>query len=319
MPLPSKRTTDLEVVVVQAIGDKVKNSKGEMSPCTGLTVCTLDALDNPLNEVYTVGIAGHQTPQQLAETVWNRSNVAASGSEDKLSFRVSFFYGDDVERRPHKFSVVSPLAFGEGGTAEGTAKGLLKNIMSAFNHTLAQTFSQQQALNDSLIRMNERLAMQLDKAMDKKESAIEQLEAAIRIMQLMRAQDEDQSHAHKMELVDKEAKAAMWTKLLEFAPAALQSMTGKPVLGQGNADTAIVKSLFAALDKSGDQELVMRLLSKLSPIEQGVVTDRALALKKEVEDEQNRRNAAMQAVDKLPKLPPELGPLLGEGNKNEQH
>jgi hypothetical protein len=310
---PFKLPSKLDAVVRLAVSDKIKSDDGKDDiSCTGVTLANVDGA-NHLEEVFTLQLTGALSAKEVAATLQSRADLFASGQTDSCKFVVHFFYGDDTPRRPFYFTTVSMLAAGEHGMEEASAKALAKTAVSAMQQTLAITFEHQIEMQRASVALLAGVTRQLEIANAKQERTREELDAAIDHIVGLRMAAQDKTHELRKAELDKLDKGEMMSKLLEYGPALLNSITGKKVFPESTADSALLKGVLAALEKA-DPQVLMTLAGILPPEVMAPLAQRAQGLKQEQEMKKAARERALSVAAEI-----EVPLEMGEGTANEPH
>jgi hypothetical protein len=300
----AKRQTQVELIaeaIDQGLSDKVK-VKGKLAACVAVAVVSVDAVDHR-EPLHTVSVAGHEEPEQIAETLYGIAQTNCSGSEDRATFEIVFFYGDDDKaKKPYKFYIRSQLAFGEHGADETTAKGILKQVIAEKNEVLKMCFAQMNVVNEACAAMVEASTKQIKVANDRADMAVEDREVAIKLLVQQEYVRESKVHEYRMAELEKQ-ESAKWKALgLEMAPAFLNSFLKKPLLPESMGDTALLKMALDALEKM-DRTVATQFIMSLPPHVQAPLMARGNQIREQAKAEQEAKRKALEAAGDVARGP----------------
>lgn len=236
----------------QWIGEATSDGEKE-GDCTMLSVVHIKGSSQ--NEVYSISLdkTKQWTIIELAKVLRGKAENYAEELTGVQSFALLAFYGGRNEPQATKpFNINGPNEF-EGLASEGpTGQGLVAQSM---RHTEAmlqicakQTsmlFSSTQSTIDSLSKQNAQL--------------MQENRDSFEIMQHMMRERASGMHEHNMEQLKFERQTADRQKLLEFAPALVNSITGREVFPQNNEDTALIEKFIESVDEGALEALSTHL------------------------------------------------------------
>jgi len=290
----------LETVINQAAHDKVKN-KG----LTALTLFHLDGLRKK-EEVHSMPLAGISSPSEIADIIFNRVETHASGSDDKMKYELAFFYDSDKPQRPYTFFYVSDEAYGPQGVEEATAKALVKNVQGNANKAMEIAFQQTNAVNEALVSgvtsLMDATTRQLKIVTERLEATTDERDVAIRLLIQEQAVKESKAHEFRMAEMDKLSSNEFKRQAMVAAPALInsitQAMTKKSVFPEATGDSALLKMIFAAIEKM-DPQFVMSFFGQLPEMTQATVIARGEQLRAEEKERVAAERKALELASGL--------------------
>jgi hypothetical protein len=290
----------IEKVIHTAITSKVKRG-GKDTACSGLVLQTVDGVGKR-EAIETRGLAGNEDTETIAEVFVGIAESWASGDDDKVKFEIGFFYGDEKPHKPYQFFVTGQAALGVHGVEEATAKSILKSVQSDAREAIRMAFEQTNAMAAMSIEMVAAATSNMKQLHDKLDMTEKEREAAINILLAMRAQQESKEHEYRMEEIQRQHDNDIKMKALEYGPAILNGLAGKPVLPESMGDTALVKMLLGALDKI-PKDLLQQLVMHLPPEVQLPMTQRGMQLREEAKAQTERKAKAIEDAGQVVRRP----------------
>jgi hypothetical protein len=209
-------------------------------------------------EVHSIVFNGTKqwTAQELSDVFNHKANSFAQDLPGAQTFcMAACFEGETNPLARHPF-VVAPQStdFGSLTTEQPTDKGIVQQSMRHLEVRHTQADRIQTHAIDSLLEMNR---MTTSENRDLRREVMDAFKG-MREMFLARLTEE---HEMKMKEVKAQREQEMLTKLLEYAPVLLNSLTGKEVIPQPKVDSILIDTLA----KNATPELVDALSKSLPP------------------------------------------------------
>lgn len=221
--------------------------------CTMLSVVHMKGTSE--NEVYSIALGGEKewSSKDLAKTLRSKAENYADELPGVQAFALFAFYGGrDKPQATKPFHVNGPTEF-EGMASESpTSQGLVQQSMRHTEAMLqicakqtAMLFETTQGTMTSLAKQNEQL--------------MRENRDAFEIMQHMLRERASGMHEQNMEQLKFERQTQDRQKLLEYAPALVNSLTGREVFPQNNEDTALIEKFIESVDENSLEALSKHL------------------------------------------------------------
>ena len=268
------------------------NDPDKEDPCTHMAlmhVLTGGAKD----EVHTSRFSAELTVARLAQLFLHKAAARAQDLPGVQMFEVWAFYGGKPEpgaRFP--FTVGGRTDF-DGLQTEGpTTQGLVQQAMR-HSEVMAQTFVKQTAM---LFEMQARTMCMVEsqntRLIAENQKAFESIKEAI----IMQAQG---SHEIRMKELEYQRSTEERAKLLSFAPALVNTVTGKEIFPQATADSSLIDTI---ADNLSEEQLEM-LPAVLPPEVVGPIAARVT----------KRLEARRESDERIAKISENLPPEEGMG------
>lgn len=206
-----------------------------------------------------------QTAKQLGDLFMDKANAYAQDLIGPQTFNLLAYYGKNEETTRHPF-LVQPVGNPHGGalsTEAPTEAGMRQQSMRHTEMVLTQMLRKQEHLDQTLMTLSTTLAR------ENQQLRVESFQNAELVMKMMvdRLQAENN---FVMQQLNFQRDTMQREKLMSFAPALVNSITGKDVFPQAATDTALIEAI-------GDKVTpeMLNMLSAFIPAEaMGVLTAR---------------------------------------------
>lgn len=234
-------------------------------------------------EIHTWKVRPGADPKQVAEMFQDKANAYAQDLEGNQMFNLMAFYGKSTPEAQMPFAVrVEADVHNSGLSTEApTDQGERQQRMRWTEMQLGQVYRRQQVMDEHSIRMIERQSQMIDSLM------AERFTAANMIVEMMTRQM-DNNHRLEMERLQYQRQSEERQKLLQLAPALVNSLTGKEVFPQTAADSALIDTIATSLDEN---HLAKLMELDLPPALMGPLAERVLKARQKKEQEEAARRA----------------------------
>jgi hypothetical protein len=277
--------------------DEVMREKHEEKSCTRLALmhCVQGA---EAREVWACSLNGKR-PSELAPIFERKARSVAQdlgpfGSGVQL-FEVWAFFGDGgTPSAWHPMTIQSKMPRGVGGTEGPAGLGPDAQRMRQQEAIFGQMFAKQGHLDTQHMGLITWLGSSLMAALQENRTL------ARESIEWMR-REQDRSHEYRMREIDAIKALAFQEKLINFAPALVNTAFGKEVFPQGTADTSMLTTIIEGLaDKDPNMLAVVVGAIKDDPVVGGTFAARVAEIVKAKTDREEAREKALNAVPKGP-------------------
>ena len=265
------------------IHDAMLDVKDDKRKCSMIAVVHQKA-NGATQEVHSIKFATAKiwTASEVAEVLRTRADGFAQNLTGAQTFQLLAFYGQNEPEAFHPF-VVHPAPDPNAVTPSepATNEGQLAQRMRQHEAIFQQTYAQQRALNDAsnnMLTMFSHMLMNMTAKYDAMFTATKELlmEQALN------------THKYRMEEMQYERATGERKKWMGMAPMLVNTITGREVFPQSNADTVLVEQIAENLDENA----VMALAQVLKPELLGPVMMRVEQVMKKKEAEKAALEAA---------------------------
>jgi hypothetical protein len=275
--------------------NEARNDKEKEEPCVQLALIQKQGMkDEPIWAVKLGPDKQKWTDADLAKVFQNKAETTVQDLPGTHTFNVLAFYGSNPE--PQSKRIISVyIATDEGQATENpTPNGALQQTMRHKEDFFRSMLQHQQALNRQSIDMVNAMGqsfIQMSRAAAEERQASANLmrenrEAfeIIKDMMMKRITDERE---HEMKRLAYIRNTEMQRKVLELAPALVNTVTGTEVFPQSKADTVLIEQIASAFDKMDEGTLMT--MSAVIPAElMGPLMNRFMKWKQDKADEVKR-------------------------------
>lgn len=230
------KKVSLEGWIREAVLDPDKNA-----PCSMLSLVHHGSVKKDLHSV-RLGGTTTRTPGELAQLFEGKARTFCQELSGVQQLELLAFYGDTVEPQAfHPFKVTGSLEFSTGGSGtletEGpTERGLAGQAMrhsEAIMQFGLRSMAMVTEMQGELIAVQ---AQQIRSLMAENGDAVKLVKDALLEKALV-------SHDRQMAEIAAADKANMKAALMRYAPALLNTLTGREVFPQQTADTALIETI----------------------------------------------------------------------------
>lgn len=233
----------LDQWVREALLDPDKDGK-----CTAMTLVHMTGQSE--REIHTVKFGPKAwDPKHLADLFRGKAENYAAELTGVQTFNVLGFYADRNEPQARKPIMIRGDNTHEGmatesPTKEGQTMQGMRHIEAAMQLALGQTGRLFEASNKTI-----------EKLLAHNTQLLQENRDAFDIVKEMMMKQIDGNHTHKMTELNYERKTNERAKLIGMAPALVNSLMGREIFPQANADTAILDTLMDDIDDNSIQVL----------------------------------------------------------------
>ena len=233
------------------------------------------------------------TARDLAEMFRNKAESYCQDLPGAQTFQLLAFYSKNEPEAFQPFTINVSAVEGSLGTEAPTEQGRLQQVMRQYESLFQQTYRKQQVLDDYTIRLLSQQGSLIDKLTKENQDAF----TIVKEMLMERALSE---HGMRMKELEYERRSALYEKVTGFAPALINTVTGREVFPQSAADTALIEGLADSLSENATEETIMQLAGLIKPELLGPLMSRLEQHEKKKEKQKKARKAAAIGAARSP-------------------
>jgi len=265
-------------------------------PCAMMSLVHMVGLQR--EEVHTVRFGTKEwTPEALSEMFSNKANAFSQDLPGVQTFKVLAFYkgrdGNCKSEHEASHHILANQNFENQDlvTEAPDDRGRTQMTMRHGEMLMQQVYRRQEVLDNYTLRLIEHQGNMIAKLSKENSDAFE----IVKEMLMKKALDD---HEHRMKELQFTRSAEERKKLLQFAPALINSILGKEVFPQSTADTALVEAI---ADNIAEEDIV-----KLSGIVPPQLLGPLAARMAEHEEKKRREKENLELAKQLvPHVDPE--------------
>jgi hypothetical protein len=241
-----------------------------------ITMIALVHMSGPAQEeIHNIKFGGNKkwTGDQIGKLFTAKAETYCQDLRGVHTFQVLVFYNGESQpatRYPFVVNSIAALDNANGlFTEPPTNEGRTQQKMRWDETVLQQTYRKQQQIDDTLMRMNNALIEMNQTLMQENRDAF----VIVKEMLMAKALDD---HSMCMKELEHQRSTEERAKLLKFAPALVNTISGREVFPQSTADTALIETIADSLSL----EQVMAIAQHLPPPLVGVLMTRLEQIEK---------------------------------------
>lgn len=268
----------LEQWIVEALNDPDKEGELTMISC-------IHVIGQAEREVHTVKFGGKKwTPHELADLFMRKCKNTVQDLTGVQYFALLPFYGHRSQpegRKPFRLQGETELG-GQMGTEGPTGTGLTQQAMRHMEAIMALTVRQSAILFEAQNTTIHALSTQLDK------TRTENIQAFDAVKNLLMEKATNQ-HQNRMEALNYKRQTDERSALWKLAPAALNRLTGREIVPESMADTALIETIaehIASNPQAGDA--MMRVAQSFPPQLMGMFASRLEQIMKKKREQEEK-------------------------------
>lgn len=239
-------------------------------------------------EIHTVTFGTKSfTPENLAKMLRGKAETHVQDMAGAHMFQLQAIYGENTEPEAlFPFGVNSQGDHTGGWTEPPTEQGKTQQSMRHAEMLVQQTYRRQERLDELTLRFAE---MQARHVVDL-EAQNREMFSVMKDMMMAAAL---KNHEHAMAQLTYQRETEERAKFLSYAPALINTILGREIFPQNNADTALID---AAAEALGEDD-IMKLAGVLPPELMGPLANRIeqAMVKKRKKDEEREKIRLMSA------------------------
>jgi hypothetical protein len=238
------------------------NQKRPEGPCAAIAVCHMQGAIP--KEIFTCHLDGQSTPKQLDELLRGKAESYCAELQGVQTCCLQAFYGDENQPGATRPFIITPvLTYGENGltTEPPTTTGMrqqemrhMEACMQIAMGAMGRAFEYMEKNVGMLMQQNQLMATHNHQL---REENID----AINVVKEMTMTLVDTRHEKQMKQLEHARESEERKKWLSMAPMLINTILGRSVFPDGNADTALVETIAENLD----EESVMKIAGVLKP------------------------------------------------------
>lgn len=282
----ARRTRNMETWITEVLADK---EKGE---CCAITLVHVHGVGTQ-KEIYSKKVAPQMNLKDLVELFYNKADdYAQAAPGTNQTFALLAFYEGKTEPEgyyPFIRSVSLEGAGYIGATEPPTPQGEKQQSMRHLESQMQLVMRQSMALFDAQNRFMQIMSETQARLMQENADAYQ----VVRDVMMQKITDD---RKFLTEMQDKSQKAKERQMLLQYLPLLVNTLTGKEVFPQSNADTLLIEGIAENIDEKAIAKLLEADI--IPPKLMGPLMDRVSKIMEKKEKEK-------QAIKELPKASPE--------------
>ena len=239
-----------------------EDGKEETATCRQISVCHMQGASP--REIYTLKLDGSSTAARIADLLRGKAESYCAEIPGQQTCCLQAFFGESGEAQAVKPFQVSPaLSFGENGlaTEAPTTSGMRQQEMRHNETAIKLGFDAMSRAFEMMARTVELTQKSHETLMKHNHELLEENLDATAVVREMTMNVMNERHTKEMELETQRRESEERKKWLSMAPMLVNTILGREVFPQGNADTALVESIAESLD----EESVMKIAGVLKP------------------------------------------------------
>lgn len=285
LELPFIMAQTLEQWIIEALNDDDKEGELSMLSC-------VHVIGQSEREVHTVKFGGKKwTAHDLGDLFLRKAKNTSQELSGAQHFALLAFYGGRSQfeaRKPFRIQGDTDLA-GQNGSEGPTGTGLTQQAMRHMEAVMALAVRQTSILFEAQNSTITSLSTQLDRTRNENIQAFD----AVKNLLMEKATN---SHQHRMEQLSfkrsSDDRAALW----KLAPAALNRLSGKTIVPESTADTALIESLATAISENPEAgEALMQAAQAFPPQLMGMLASRLEQIMKAKREERERDDSILNS------------------------
>jgi hypothetical protein len=238
--MPRKRQT-IEQWIAEALSDPDKEK-----PCTAISLVHMGGNGISQKEIHTTALSGKtHEPKKLASLFQTKAENYAQDLGGIQTFNLLAFYGGEQEPQAfHPFKVIDgdisdgAMVMSETPDPRGLQAQLMKHLET--KEKLLVGFIQEIVVTT----LRDRTKLQ------------EEVNDAYAVMREMLLKTATEHHDHRMKELEYARQSEERGQLLRLAPALVNGLTGREIIPQSTADTAMIEEIARRVKPEMLQELV---------------------------------------------------------------
>jgi hypothetical protein len=244
--------------------NEARNDKEKEDPCVQLALVQKQGMkDEPIWAVKLGPDKQKWTDAELAKVFQNKAETTVQDLPGTHQFNVLAMYGTNPDPQAKRIITVY-IATDEGQATENpTPNGALQQTMRHKEDFFRSLLLHQQALNRQSIDMVNAMGqsfIQMSRAAAEERQASASLmrenRETFEIIKDMMMKKVTDAREHEMKRLEYVRNTEMQRKVLELAPALVNTVTGTEVFPQSKADTVLIEQIAAAFDRMDEQTLM---------------------------------------------------------------
>jgi len=236
--------------------------KAHGGPCRAIAVCHMAG---PIpKEIYTAHLDGMSTARQLDELLKGKAESFCAELPGVQTCALHAFFGDENEPVATKPFMITPrLTYGENGlaTEAPTTQGMRQQEMRHNEAVMQAGVGAMSRAFEYMSKMVELAFKQVEMMATHNHQLREENIDAVNVVKEMTMTMVDTRHEREMKQLEHIRESEERKKWLAMAPMLINTILGKSVFPDGNADTALVETIAESLD----EESVMKIAGVLKP------------------------------------------------------
>ena len=272
------------------IKDAIEQKRPE-GMCVAIAVCHMQGAI--AKEIYTYHMDGLGTPKSIDALLKGKAESYCAELQGVQSCCLQAFYGDENEPKDTRPFMITPsLTYGANGlsTEAPTEKGMRQQemrhneaLMQAGVGAMSRAFEYMSKMVEMSMKQQEMMAQHNHQL---REENID----AINVVKEMTMTLVDSRHEKEMKQLEHVRESEERKKWLSMAPMLINTILGRSVFPDGNADTALVETIAESLD----EESVMKIAGVLKPEMMGPLMARFEGIIKKKKEKQALEQEAHQ-------------------------
>lgn len=241
--------------------------------CDALTLAHTTGSGGHLKEIHTIKFNGGRSwdARTLAERFQGIAETHAQDAPGPQYFQLGcLFEGDNTPTAFLPFVVNNQPPDLNGTTEAPDGRGQVAQAMRHNESVLSLVFARQQRMDDMMMQTINQLSNRLNAESAASDNLRGQLADAFEVMSEIVVERADRNHVHRMAELQFERQSAERERLIQLAPALLTMLTGKELLPQASADTALIDAIAAHITP----EQAMMLAQSFPPQVVALIMDR---------------------------------------------
>jgi len=284
---------------------EVINEQRNKQPCVALAVCHMQGA--VAKEIYTHRLDGLSDPKALDSLLKGKAESYCAELGGHQTCCLQAFYGDDREpgaTRP--FGITPPLTYGENGlsTEPPTTTGMRQQEMRHMEAMMQTCLGGMARTFEYMSKMVEMSMVQVKTMSEHNHQLREENIDAIAVVKEMTMALSDTRHEKQMKQLEHVRETEERKKWLAMAPMLINTILGRSVFPDGNADTALVETIAENLD----EESVMKIAGVLKPEMMGPLMARFT----DIMEKKAKKQAEVREAQELGSGGVEYGTPVGE-------